>query len=103
LIDTSVPKIKASVSLAKFNPGIVVATPGALAKMEKHHVAAIDLIGMHLSGYWGDTCGEDREANESALKYGGRLMSVYKYDLDKFWVITEADRSATTILLPEEY
>ena len=58
----------------------------------------------HTKGDWGDLCEEDRRENESSLERGFRLMSVYKSEhLPTIWIITEADRSVTTILFPEEY
>ena len=58
----------------------------------------------HHNGDWGDVCAEDREANETALQTGGRLLSVYHDRMDvKFWIITEADRNTTTVLLPDDY
>jgi len=61
-------------------------------------------LARHLRGDWGDLCPEDWDANERALQYGGRLFSAYQEEgLPKIWIITEADRSATTILFPEEY
>ena len=59
----------------------------------------------HVCGDWGDLCDEDKEINEDALKYGGRLMSSYTFENtgEKIWIITEADRSATTILFPSDY
>jgi len=61
-------------------------------------------LARHLRGDWGDLCPEDWDANQKALKFGGRLFSAYQDEgLPKIWIITEADRSATTILFPEEY
>lgn len=58
----------------------------------------------HAKGDWGDLDVEDLQANDAALKSGGRLVSSYRTESGtKFWIITEADRSATTVLLPEEY
>jgi hypothetical protein len=57
----------------------------------------------HASGDWGDLCPEDAMANDEALHEGGRLLSAYGNGQYRFWVITEADRSVTTILLPEDY
>jgi hypothetical protein len=63
-----------------------------------------DALSRHLSGDWGDVCNEDRQENELSLREGFRLLSVYHAsDGKKFWVITEADRSSTTVLLPEDY
>lgn len=61
-------------------------------------------IRRHINGDWGNLDSDDANANESALKYGGRILSSYlSSDETKFWIITEADRSSTTILLPEDY
>ena len=61
-------------------------------------------IRRHINGDWGDLDAEDVNANESALKHGGRILSSYKATGGiQFWIITEADRSSTTILLPEDY
>ena len=87
---------------AKFETGRLLITPGARDTLhpEDVHVA----LGRHLSGDWGDCCREDRQENELSLREGFRLFSVY-HDRrgTEFWIITEADRSATTILLPSEY
>ena len=65
---------------------------------------AAELLARHFCGDWGDVCDEDRGVNESALANGQRLMSVYKSsDHETIWIITEWDRSVTTILLPDEY
>lgn len=89
-------------STAKFNLGRLVATPGALNEIDPEDMR--NAICRHAAGDWGDVCPEDREANEEALREGFRLFSVY-HDRKgvKFWIITEADRSATTVLLPDEY
>ena len=87
---------------ALFPLGQVVATPGAMADLPPE--ARLDALRRHARGDWGDTGPEDSAENELALKEGFRLFSVYHApDGTKFWVITEADRSATTILLPSEY
>jgi hypothetical protein len=57
----------------------------------------------HASGDWGDLCPEDTLANDAALQQGGRLFSAYGQGETRFWVITEADRLVTTILLPDDY
>ena len=87
---------------AKFWLGRLVVTANAEAELE--HEDIHNSINRHLSGDWGDLCAEDNEANEVALQYGGRLFSAY-HDRKKvkFWIITEADRSATTVLLPDDY
>jgi hypothetical protein len=85
----------------KFALGQIVITSIALARLAPH---AIDegLI-RHASGDWGDLDHDDIWLNEDALKHGDRLLSVYGQGEDLFWIITEADRSVTTILLPEDY
>lgn len=87
---------------AKFPIGILVATPEALAKLTQSDIAAA--VGRHTHGDWGDLDEHDKEANSRALMNRERLLSVY-HSLDgiKFYVITEADRSLTTVLLPEDY
>ncbi|MCA9178406.1 MAG: hypothetical protein KDB14_28290 [Planctomycetales bacterium] len=82
--------------------GQTVATPGALELLPQDEL--LGALRRHSQGDWGDVDEHDRQANEEALAEGLRLFSVYHTASgDKFWVITEADRSATTVLLPEEY
>jgi len=85
-----------------FALGKIVATANAL-----HSLPSADVLlalGRHARGDWGDVCNEDRQANERALVEGTRLFSVYhSRQGQKFYVVTEADRSATTVLLPEDY
>jgi hypothetical protein len=83
--------------------GRTVATRGALAAMQRLDVSPLALLSRHQRGDWGNLNVEDKQANEQALACGGRVFSAYTFEAVKFWVITEADRSATTILLPEEY
>lgn len=94
------------VQLILFPLGRLVATPGALEALKRGDMRA-DLkaiIGAHMTGEWGEVCDEDKQANNDALKYGNRLLSAYTLPCgEKVWVITEADRSSTTVLLPEEY
>lgn len=78
------------------------ATPAALDKVGR--AGLIRLLERHLSGDWGDTCESDARANEEALRSGNRIISWYQVSKElRIMIITEADRSATTILLPEEY
>jgi hypothetical protein len=86
-----------------FALGQVVATPGILELLESTAKAPSQFIARHVSGDWGDLCDEDRELNDAALKGGSRLLSAYTVGNDKIWIITEADRSSTTLLLPSEY
>lgn len=87
-----------------FDLGQLVATPGALVALEKSGQNAMDFLSRHVTGDWGDVPREDHEENSLSLERGFRLLSTYRTTADdKIWVITEADRSVTTILLPEEY
>ncbi len=93
-----------TVQKVKFSLGRVVATPGAIEAFSDAEEEAITYLLRHARGDWGDLCTEDLEENELSLEQGFRLLSAYHLkDLTKIWIITEADRSATTILLPEEY
>ena len=95
--ETTAPKLL-------FDPGQIVATPGALATMQSNNCLSLDLLLRHLTGDWGIIPKEDAKANQQALKEGYRIMSSYPLDDgSSIWVITEADRSYTTFLLPEEY
>jgi hypothetical protein len=90
--------------IAKFSLGTIVATPGAFNALEEAFESPLGLIMRHASGDWGDLRPEDYEENEESLKKGYRLFSSYKLRTGtKVWVITESDRSVTTILLPTEY
>ena len=88
----------------KFALGQLVATPGALEALKESATGFIPYIQRHQRGDWGDVCAEDKAENELSLENGFRLLSAYTLPGDcKIWIITEADRSSTTILLPEEY
>ena len=87
---------------AKFYTGQIVITPGASSKLSQDDVLG-GLI-RHMSGDWGELDEHDWKENEAALEHGFRLFSQYRVrDGAKFWIITEHDRSVTTILLPDEY
>lgn len=88
--------------IVKFRLGKIVSTPSALAQLSQDDILAG--IRRHQAGDWGEMDEHDRQENESALKNGFRLLSVYRFAAGvKFWLITEADRSATTVLMPEDY
>jgi len=93
-----------------FELGTVLATPGALAATT--HEQRLECLGRHISGDWGVVCAEDRKANFEALFCDLRILSAYPIDPTRpsrgfgentLWIITEADRSVTTFLLPSEY
>jgi len=85
----------------KFGLGVVLATPGALCLLTRSEIG--ELLDRHAGGDWGDVPEPDERANDNALKRGGRLLSAYETPAGRIWIVTEADRSATTVLLPEEY
>jgi len=87
-----------------FELGQIVATPGALAALKKAGQQPGEFLTRHINRDWGDLDEEDRKENEYGLEHGFRLLSAYKTNAgDRLWLITEADRSVTTFLLPEEY
>lgn len=94
-----------------FPLGQVVATPGAI-DASRHPMQFLELLARHERGDWGCVCLEDASTNDEALRDGSRILSAYAIDPAKpcagygencLWIITEADRSVTTILLPEDY
>jgi hypothetical protein len=87
----------------RFELGRVVATPGALDLCEEANVSPSSLIHRHGSGDWGEIPPEDARENERSLKYGWRVMSSYPVGDETIWVLTEANRSATTLLLLGEH
>jgi hypothetical protein len=87
-----------------FSLGQVVATPGALEALAASGQSPADFLRRHVVGDWGDVCSEDAKLNDDALNIGERLLSSYRTKQGvKIWAITEADRSSTCLLLPEEY
>lgn len=86
-----------------FPLGQIVATPGALALLDRGAVNAASLIQRHQSGDWGNVPPEDAEENDLSVVNGNRILSSYTVGDDRLWIITEADRSSTTLLLPDEY
>jgi hypothetical protein len=88
---------------ALFPLGRTVQTPFARDELHRLNYSPLDLLRRHMSGDWGDLDTDDLDANEDALSTGSRIFSAYIIQDTKFWVITEADRSSTTILLPSEY
>jgi hypothetical protein len=88
-----------------FALGRCVITPSAQSLLAERGMPGLTttLLDRHAAGDFGDLCEEDRGANAEALRTGGRLLSSYEVAGVRLWIITEADRSATTIMLPEEY
>lgn len=87
-----------------FPLGRIVATPGARRALEEAGQSPTEFLDRHVSGDWGELDEEDKRENEFSVRNGFRILSAYTTLAgEKIWVITEADRSATTFLLPEEY
>lgn len=93
-----------------FPIGQVVATPAALKTTESAGVAVFDLLVRHGTGDWGDVCADDAKENDQAVLHGNRILSAYTVvqggsppEKCRIWLLTEADRTMTTVLLPEEY
>jgi hypothetical protein len=95
--------INTGANVALFKSGSVVATPGALQFCEAHKINPLSLLKRHIAGDWGDLDAADTAANQHAVQHDLRIFSSYKIGGGKVWVITEADRSSTCILLPDEY
>jgi hypothetical protein len=91
----------------RFALGRIVATPGALRLLEETGVTPLALLARHAAGDWGEVCADDARANDAALIHGERVLSAYILapgpDDVRIWAVTEADRSATILLLPSEY
>ena len=90
-----------AVSATKFSLGQIVMTANANAQLAPATVQ--EALNRHAAGDWGDVCPDDAKLNEEALKEGDRLSSVYGLKDRQFWIITEADRTVTTVLMPEDY
>lgn len=110
------PVVVLAVAQPRFALGKVVATPGALALLAQHGVQAVALLSRHVSGDWGQLSRDDACANDDAVEHDDRVLSAYELPLapagepgeggetrDRVWIITEADRSSTCLLLPSEY
>ena len=86
---------------AIFPLGRIVMTANACEQLDA--VAVAEGLRRHAAGEWGNVCKDDARGNELSLKEGSRLLSVYGTGERRFWIITEADRSVTTVLLPQDY
>jgi hypothetical protein len=87
-----------------FDLGQLVATPGALTVLEKAGQNPMEFLSRHVTGDWGEIPEEDKQENQFSLEQGFRLLSSYRTTAgDRVWVITEGNRSHTTLLLPDEY
>lgn len=86
-----------------FALGQVVATPAVLAHLNEHRIHPAEYIWRHQCGDWGNVPPEDAGENEFAVLNDLRVLSSYEVVGERMWVITEADRSVTTLLFPSEY
>ena len=87
-----------------FKLGQIVATPAALEELDKAGQTPWEFLARHAQGDWGDLDAEDRRLNDEAVKAGDRILSAYPLKTGvKLWIITEADRNSTCILLPDDY
>ena len=87
-----------------FTLGQVVATPGALSALQKAEQQPAEFLDRHVNGDWGEVPEEDKRENDFSVQHGFRILSAYTTTAgDTIWLLTEADRSFTTILLPSEY
>lgn len=91
-------------TVTRFELGQTLITPGAQEALQEAGQAPHEFLLRHEAGDWGELCEDDRKENELSLQHGFRLLSAYYTSKgQKIWIITEWDRSTTTILLPEEY
>jgi hypothetical protein len=87
-----------------FSLGQIVATPAVLEAVEEAGDSLVGYLNRHVAGDWGELDAHDQKENDLALNHDLRILSAYKLSSGiKIWIITEADRSSTTALLPEEY
>jgi len=90
--------------MPKFQLGQIVATPGALDAFKAAGEEPVTYLARHVVGDWGEVCEEDAQENEFSVENGFRILSAYTLSTGvKIWLLTEADRSSTCILLPSEY
>jgi hypothetical protein len=92
------------ITSTKFPLGQIVATPRALAALQRADQTAQEFLARHAAGDWGELDAHDRRENDLSVRKGFRLFSAYRTAAgERLWIITEADRRVTTLLLPEEY
>ncbi|MBU1215710.1 MAG: hypothetical protein KKA63_10775 [Gammaproteobacteria bacterium] len=97
------PEVTDTTKTICFPLGHLVSTPAALELLDREAVNASELIQRHQRGDWGDIEVEDAKDNENAIINGRRILSSYQIGNSRLWILTESDRSSTTLLLPEEY
>jgi hypothetical protein len=98
------PRVRRARHPLRFPLGQIVATPAALEELERCRANPVEYLARHATGDWGELDAEDRAANERAVESEERILSAYTLTgAVNLWIITEADRSVTTILLPSDY
>ncbi len=103
-MNTATDTGRASKGIRLFSLGQIVCTNGAIQALENAGHTASEFLVRHALGDWGDLCAEDKQANDEAVADDLRILSAYRLqDGVRIWILTEADRSVTTLLLPEEY
>jgi hypothetical protein len=95
------PPLVIALNTLKFPLGQVVITANAQGTLDPADVQ--QGLSRHARGDWGEVCPDDARENELSLTEGFRLLSVYRSGDKRFWIITEADRSVTTVMMPEDY
>jgi hypothetical protein len=91
-------------TIARFPLGATYITPAAQEALMSAGRTGIEFLRRHVSGDWSDLSEQDAQENETSVRVGLRILSTYRISTgEKLWIITEADRSSTTILLPSEY
>ena len=104
--DHECPSVLATLSqefATLFPLGQIVATPAVIVHFNEHHQSILPLLRRHVSGDWGELCAEDKAENTLSVQQGFRILSRYTVAGEAVWIITEADRSVTTALFPNEY
>ena len=86
-----------------FSLGQIVATPAVIEHFNNHRISIQNYLSRHAGGDWGEVCADDKAENELSVEQGFRILSAYTVAGETVWIITEADRSATTLLFPSEY
>lgn len=87
----------------RFKLGVLVATPAVIELLAAAGVPVWSLVSRHVSGDYGEVDEHDRQANEDAIATGERILSAYTVAAERVWVLTEADRSSTCVLLASQY
>lgn len=86
-----------------FSLGQIVATPAVIEHFNSHRIGIQNYLSRHVCGDWGEVCDDDKAENELSVEQGFRILSAYTVAGETVWIITEADRSSTTLLFPSEY